>query len=224
MSDEQVIERQATDPKTSVGEKLLGALGQVRGFWAFLFLLLTAVVSGLVDPDFGFNAKSLRLVCVFVAVFLLLNYTGGFIKWAVAKQPGVKPRLVARPVYLIILIITVIFARGTGIEPALVFGTVIALDYATQDVGEQGSLTQKRAANAAIAGAVWAFVLGFAAWLAYTYIAHHPFSSLVRWEEIAVERAVLLDDTLNFASLIAIEFCFALAILRSDRCHSCCCP
>jgi hypothetical protein len=184
------------------------SLSSVHGFWAFLVILLSAVIAGFADPDYGWNGMSLRLLITFLAVFLVLNYGGAIVKRIFGSHRGrdVRPRITARPIYLVIILVTILFGRGTEINPALVFGSVLALDYGLQATGSL------RSAVATLAGAVWAAVLGLGAFAGYTFLVANPISSFVEWQQIDPTAAFRVHELTQFGNVAIGEFLSALCI------------
>ncbi|TFD17842.1 hypothetical protein [Cryobacterium sp. TMT4-10] len=192
----------------NVHRKWPKSLGQVHGIGALAIIVLSAVIAGFADPNYGVNWMSLRLLLTFVAVFLVLNYGGASVKRIVGfrGREGYRARISARPVYLLIILITVLFGRGTGVNPALVFGSVLALDYGLKHAGDV------RTAFATIAGALWAAALGLAAFAGYRFLCVHPISSLITWERIDPQSAFLVYQASQFGNVAIGEFFSTLCI------------
>lgn len=143
--------------------------GQVFGFKAFLVIALSTVVAGFSDPNFGWNANSARLLISMWLVYLFINYGGALVRVinGVRKKKGIAPRIAARPVYLLFLLLSIVFARLTGIEPALIFGTVLALEY----TAEASVTLNKYTGRATLAGALHNMILGLFSWVLYSIVA-----------------------------------------------------
>ena len=184
------------------------SIGQVHGPWAMLIIVLSAVIAGFSDPDFGVNWMSLRLLVTFVAVFVVLNYGGAIVKRVVGfrGRQGYRPRVTARPVYLVIILVTVLFGRGTGVSPALVFGSVLALDYGLQSAGSA------RTALVTVAGAFWAALLGLAAFAGYTFLVVRPIPSFIEWERIDPNMTFVVHQLTEFGNVAVGEFFSTLCI------------
>ena len=203
---------QAALPKNSgpeaVRRRWFASLGQVHGPWALLIIVLSAVIAGFSDPEYGLNWMSLRLLVTFMAVFVVLNYGGAVVKRIAGfrGRQGYRPRVTARPVYLVIIVVTVLFGRGTGVNPALVFGSVLALDYGLQSAGSA------RTALVTVAGAFWAALLGLAAFACYTFLVVRPIPSLIEWESIDPNAAFVVYQLTEFGNVAAGEFFSAVCI------------
>ncbi len=179
----------------------------VNGWWAVPIILVASIVAGFADPDFGFNEKSIRLVVTFFFVFVILNLGGSGVKWLVAYQrkQESRPKLTARPVYLLLIVVTLLFARIFNLEPALVFGTVVAMDYGLQ-------LGRARSAIATAVGALYAAAIGAFGWVVYTVCATLTLGSIVRWDEIAGESAPQIEQLLAYANVAIGELGSTLCI------------
>jgi hypothetical protein len=127
---------------------------------------LAALLGAFVDPDFGFNLMSLRLVVTLFLSFLLFNLLTWTIvrRVAVRLQPDSAPYLRFRWGSLVLVILAVLVARVLGLEPGVIFGLVAGIAYAT-------SLQAAKSAVVTIVGS--AIGLGFAvvAWIGYSLLA-----------------------------------------------------
>jgi hypothetical protein len=127
---------------------------------------LAALLGAFVDPDFGFNLMSLRLVVTLFLSFLLFNLLTWTIvrRVAVRLQPDSDPYLRFRWGSLVLVILAVVVARVLGLEPGVIFGLVAGIAYAT-------SLQAAKSAVVTIVGS--AIGLGFAvvAWIGYSLLA-----------------------------------------------------
>jgi hypothetical protein len=204
---ERLEEAQGSAIPVSTQRPWFLALSRVYGFWAFLVIVLGAILAGFADPDYGWNLKSLRLLITFVVVFAVLNYGGALVKWVFAQRTerGRRPRVSARPVYLILIVITMLFARATDVAPALVFGSVLALDYGLQE-------GRVRSAISTIAGALYAAVLGVAALVGYNFLVAYPISEMIRWAEIDPDQSFALYEAVSFGTVALGEFFSILCI------------
>lgn len=177
-------------PDAPIGFRLLGDASK---WWSVPVLIAGSVIAGFAEPDFGINWMSLRLVITMFVAFLIVNLGGTFLTWLITRRHtgSEKPRLKARPFYLLLILLTVLFARTVTIEPALVFGTLLAIDYGIR-------LSKTRSAWATIIGAAYAIVLGLAAWVGYTVIAQFKLAD--------VENLTQIDNQYTFQVYTAISF------------------
>lgn len=129
-------------------------------------LVVAAIVSGFIDPQFGLNAGSVRM---FVSVLLTLVVESVLALWLVSRlvrrrQPQLGPRFEFKIGSLVVLVVVVLASRATGFEPGMLFGVVLALGYATRPDSDL-----ELRASAAEAG--YLFVVGVASWVAYSVVA-----------------------------------------------------
>ena len=91
---------------------------------------VAAIITGFAIPDFGFNAMSLRVVLSTFVVLMLINYVGTVLVWmALRKSSEVPlPRIRVHYFYLILLAVSVVLTRTLSLQPALVFGIVLAME------------------------------------------------------------------------------------------------
>jgi hypothetical protein len=195
----------------------LGALPQRRSpfvalfrgvsrWWALPVLLLAAAIASFSEPDIGVNWMSLRLVITLFVSFLIVNLGGTFLAWTITrKHTGLeRPRLRARPIYLVIIAVTVLSARTTGIDPTLIFGTVLAIDYGMR-------LSKSRSAAVTIVGAAYALLLGIGSWLGYSALARVDVSSFA-WSSLDAQWSFLGYKAASFAQVSLGELASVLTV------------
>ncbi len=150
----------STDPPGAIRRSRLPGWLMWPGF------ALAAILGAFVDPDFGINLMSLRLVVTLFLSFVLFN----LLTWAIVRrvavrlQPDSDPYLRFRWGSLVLVILAVVVARLLGLEPGVIFGLVAGIAYAT-------SLQAAKSAVVTIVGS--AIGLGFAlvAWIGYSLLA-----------------------------------------------------
>jgi hypothetical protein len=127
---------------------------------------LAALLGAFVDPDFGINLMSLRLVVTLFLSFVLFNLLAWTIvrRVAVRLQPDSDPYLRFRWGSLVLVVLAVLVARLLGLEPGVIFGLVAGIAYSV-------SLQAAKSAVVTIVGS--AIGLGFAliAWIGYSLLA-----------------------------------------------------
>jgi|GEM_PF-1538993 Kef-type K+ transport systems, membrane components len=130
---------------------------------------LAAILGAFVDPDFGFNPMSARLVLSLFLSFLLFNLAAWWIVRAVAVrlQPDSDPYLRFRWGSLVLVIVAVLVARLLGLEPGVIFGLVAGVAYAT-------TLQAAKSAVVTIVGSAFGLVLALVAWVGYSFLAPLP--------------------------------------------------
>lgn len=130
---------------------------------------LAAILGAFVDPDFGFNLMSLRLVVTLFLSFLLFNLAAWTIvrRVAVRLQPESDPYLRFRWGSLLLVIVAVLVARLLGLEPGVIFGLVAGIAYAT-------TLQAAKSAVVTVVGSAFGLGLALVAWVGYSLLAPVP--------------------------------------------------
>jgi len=130
---------------------------------------LAAILGAFVDPDFGINPMSLRLVITLFLSFLLFNLTAWTIvrRVAVRLQPESDPYLRFRWGSLLLVIFAVLVARLLGLDPGVIFGLVAGIAYAT-------TLQAAKSAIVTIVGSAFGLALALVAWVGYSLLAPVP--------------------------------------------------
>jgi len=127
---------------------------------------LAAILGAFVDPDFGLNLMSVRLVVTLFLSFLLFNLAAWTIvrRVAVRLQPESDPYLRFRWGSLLLVIVAVLIARLLGLEPGVIFGLVAGIAYAT-------TLQAAKSAVVTIVGSAFGLALALVAWVGYSLLA-----------------------------------------------------
>jgi hypothetical protein len=127
---------------------------------------LAAILGAFVDPDFGLNPMSARLVVTLFLSFLLFNLTAWTIvrRVAVRLQPESNPYLRFRWGSLLLVIVAVLVARLLGLEPGVIFGLVAGIAYAT-------TLQAAKSAVVTTVGSGFGLALALVAWVGYSLLA-----------------------------------------------------
>jgi hypothetical protein len=142
-------------PKNSARRWLLLGIGAV----------LAALISGFIDPRFGFNGLSVRLFVTLLATFALFNIGA----WAVVTlvlrrvQPDARPALTFHPASLLVVAIAVLLSRLLDFDPGVVFGLVAGTTFAV-------TLALSKEAIVIIAGSAYAAVIAVVAWVGYSVL------------------------------------------------------
>ena len=127
---------------------------------------LAALIGAFVDPDFGWNPMSIRVVLTLFASFVLFNV----VTWAIVRviarrlQPDSDPVLRFRWGSLILVILAVVIARLLQLEPGIIFGLVAGVAYGT-------ALLASRSAILALVGSGFGLALALIAWVGYSLLA-----------------------------------------------------
>ena len=136
---------------------VLGAGPAVAG------LVVAALASAFVDPDFGPDPTGVRTTLAIFAAFLVTVALG----WAVTALVmavvvrGSHPRVEFRPLSLVIVVAGVVISRLTGFEPGIIFGLIAGIGF--------GALLGERArAASSFVGLGYLAVVGAISWIAYS--------------------------------------------------------
>lgn len=143
-------------PRSLVLRGLPAALGGV---------VAAALISAFVDPAFGLDAASLRMLGSLVVGLLVDVALGWMLVIAVIKRthPSSTVSFEFRPLTLLIVIAAVVVTRVTGFEPGIVFGLVAGVVFG-------GILATAEKAKAALVTLGCGFAAALIAWLAYSGI------------------------------------------------------
>ena len=140
----------------------------IHGWSAVPLMLVGALIASFSDPSFGLNWMSLRLLLTVFVAFLVMDY--GAIQlswWFTRKATGQeRPEISGKPIFLLVIAGTVLFARLTEIEPAMVFGAVIALDLGSR-------LSKATEAAVALISTGYVITVGILAWFAYSALTQY---------------------------------------------------
>lgn len=130
---------------------------------------LAALAGAFVDPDFGFNPMSVRLIITLFLSFLLFNLLAWWVvrRVAIRLQPDSDPYLRFRWGSLILVIVAVLVARLLSLEPGVIFGLVAGIAYAT-------TLKAAKSAVITIIGSALGLVLAVVAWIGYSLMSPLP--------------------------------------------------
>ena len=133
--------------------------------WAITAIGITvaSIVSCFIDPQFGLNPGSLRLLLEVAVAFVVQSLLGWWIVGRLIRRgsPELTPIVEFKLLSLVIVIIAVVVSRVTGFEPGIVFGLVVGLNFGA-------TLTATHRARIAIAGSGYALALGILAWIGYS--------------------------------------------------------
>lgn len=134
-----------------------------RGWWwAAAGVGLAGLISAFVDPQFGFNPGSLRLltsILIGFAVDVVLGWS--LTVWLVKRVvPEATHRYEFKPVTLAVVILAVVLTRVTGFEPGIVFGLVAGVAFGAL----AGAAAEGRAALTSVG---YAFGVALLAWTVY---------------------------------------------------------
>ena len=131
-----------------------------------LGVLAAAVIAGFVDPTFGWNAGSVRMVASNIVAFGVEAVAGATLVAGVARRWAISPTarvgLVAGS--LGILLASVLLSRLTGFAPGVVFGLIIA-------AALPAALSTRDGLRLAVVEIAYVAGAGMSAWFLYGVLA-----------------------------------------------------
>lgn len=150
------------------------------------FLLVSALLNGLLDPTFGFSAASMATFLGLALGMGALLLAFGIPMFIATRGLGVRISVRALPATLLIAVISVVISRVADFQPGYLYGLIIGFTFSRALSKTEGGRAEAFAAGAALA-------LAIAAWLLLP---------LVRGDAGASQSfmAVLLETT--FATLV----------------------
>lgn len=154
--------RGLSEPEKGATEPL-----RVRGFAAAAGgVALAAVISSFVDPSFGIQPVSIRVLLSMLVGFAITFVLGWFavIRLTRRTHPEAKPRFEFVPLTLIVVVLAVVLSRISGFEPAIVFGLVAGVVFA-------GIESAQDKARQALATLGYSFGIALLAWIGYSLLA-----------------------------------------------------
>ena len=124
-----------------------------------------ALIGSFVDPNFGFNWMSARLLVTAFWAFVLLNLVGWTVVRLVMKrlQPDANPYIKFRWGSLVLVALAVLLARLLQFEPGIIFGLVAGLAFGI-------SLAASRDAQVILLGSGFALVIALIGWVGFSVL------------------------------------------------------
>lgn len=135
--------------------------------WLFIpGLVIAAIISGFVDPSFGFNAMSARvLVTAFLSLLVFNVAAWSLVRMLVHRwHPDAVATIKFRWGSLILVVIAVLIARLLDFNPGVIFGLVAGLVFAT-------TLSKSRDALVTLLGAGFGLAVALLSWLAFSVLS-----------------------------------------------------
>src|SRR5690606_30982740 len=118
----------ADDATTKATEWLTG-LSRTSAIPAALLVLVTAIVFGFTDSEFGFDIASVRLVLSLGLALFLVTWVASVISGLIIQRRwGVQSSIMLQPVALVFAAIGVVLARLLDFSPGFLIGLVIGLE------------------------------------------------------------------------------------------------
>lgn len=132
-------------------------------------IAVATLISAFVDPGFGWNLGSVRMLLSMGIAFALESAAGWWLIRAVLRKtdPDLDPKPEFKFGSLAIILIAVILSRVVGFEPGMVFGLVVGLVFGV-------TLATARDARVKLIGLGWALAIGLVGWLGYSLLAGVP--------------------------------------------------
>lgn len=173
---------------------------------AYLIIILSSFIAGFVQPDFGFNLMSVRLVLTVFAAFLIINIGSSYVMYLVGKRYGEseKPQIKARPAYILFVLITVLFSRLVDAEPAIVFGALLAVELSTR-------VSENKKLRSELYALLYVVCVGLVGWILFMVtfksntglsVIASEFGSVVTVEALSTLPILLLPMRFMFGSKI----------------------
>ncbi len=109
------------------------AVTRTRALAAAILVVLTALIFGFVDPDFGFDPVSLRMTVSLAIGLFIVTYGASWISGAIIERVwDIPTRVGLQPAALVFAVLGVIVARLLEFSPGFLIGLVIGLDLLTR--------------------------------------------------------------------------------------------
>ena len=178
-------------------DKLQAATGRVSGFWDSLvgilvFVLLSAAIYALLDPDVGLDARSAATIVGLAIGIVVTTVMASAPSLVDALRNHGKWRLRALPATLIVGLACVLVSRLTGFLPGYLYGVILGFVFARE-------LTRAEQGRANALAAALLLAVGILAWLALAVIGPNP-------SGIVATIAATALSTLLVAGLEAVVF------------------
>ena len=153
----------ATEPPSATGRPQGSRL---PGWLMWPGFALAAILGAFVDPAFGLNPMSLRVVITLFLSFVLFNLAAWAVVRRVARriQPDSQPYLRFRWGSLAIVAVAVLVARLLELQPGVIFGLVAGIAYAV-------TLQASRSAIITLVGSAFGLALALVGWVGYSLLA-----------------------------------------------------
>ncbi len=106
---------------------------RTRALAAAVLVVLTSLIFGFVDPDYGFDPVSLRMTVSLAIGLFIVTYVSAWISGAIIRRAwSIETRVSLQPAALVFAVIGVVIARILEFSPGFLIGLVIGLDLITR--------------------------------------------------------------------------------------------
>ncbi|HRN28588.1 MAG TPA: hypothetical protein PK890_02625 [Terrimesophilobacter sp.] len=131
-----------------------------------LGIVAASILSSFVDPGFGLNWGSARMLLSMALAFAIETLLGWVVIRAVLKRtdPGLDPKPQLKWGSLLIVLVAVILSRLVGFEPGMVFGLIVGLAFGV-------TLATAQDVRIKLIGIGWAIVIGLVGWVGYSVLS-----------------------------------------------------
>ena len=157
----KLIERRRAKQGPDAGERR-----RAPGWLVWPGFFAAALIGSFVDPNFGLNWMSARLLVTAFWAFVLLNLVGWTVVRLVMKrlQPDANPYIKFRWGSLVLVAVAVLIARLLQFEPGIIFGLVAGLAFGI-------TLASSRNAQVILLGSGFALAIALIGWVGYSLLA-----------------------------------------------------
>jgi hypothetical protein len=109
------------------------AVTRTRALAAAVLVVLTALIFGFVDPEYGFDAVSVRMTLSLAIGLFIVTYGASWISGVIIQRVwSIPTRVSLQPAALVFAVVGVIVARLLEFSPGFLIGLVIGLDLLTR--------------------------------------------------------------------------------------------
>ncbi|MBX9472933.1 hypothetical protein [Microcella sp.] len=106
---------------------------RTRALAAALLVVLTSLIFGFVDPEYGFDPVSVRMTVSLAIGLFIVTYVSSWISGAIIRRVwSIETRVSLQPAALVFAVIGVVVARILEFSPGFLIGLVIGLDLVTR--------------------------------------------------------------------------------------------
>ena len=106
---------------------------RTRAAAAALLVVLTSLIFGFVDPEYGFDPVSVRMTVSLAIGLFIVTYVSSWISGAIIRRVwSIETRVSLQPAALVFAVIGVVVARILEFSPGFLIGLVIGLDLVTR--------------------------------------------------------------------------------------------